>query len=135
MPDVNYVALIIAAIASMVVGFVWYGPLFGKAWMKLSGIKPEEMKKANKNMPKLYGTMYVASLLMAYVLGVFISYAGVTDVVGGATIGFWAWLGFIATMKLSEVLFEQRPMNLYYINVGYHLVVLVVMGAILAVWK
>lgn len=133
MPSVNYLALVVAGIASMVIGFLWYGNmLFGKAWMRYSGVSEGDMKKANKNMPILYGTMYVASLVMAYVLAVFISYAGAKDLVSGAMVGFWAGLGFIATTKLTEVLFDRKPMNLYYINVGYHVVTLVVMGAIIA---
>ena len=132
MPAVNYIALLVAGIASMVIGYLWYGPLFGKAWMKLSGISSADMEKGKKEMPKTYGIMYVSSLVMAYVLAVFISYAGAKDLVSGAMVGFWAGIGFVATVGLSMVLFDKKPFNLYLINVGYHVATLMVMGGIIS---
>lgn len=132
MPDVNYLAIIVAGVASMIIGYVWYGPLFGKNWMKLVGISQQDIEAGKKEMPKTYGLMYVSSIVMAYVLAVFIYYAAATDIVSGAMVGFWAWLGFVATVMSGSVLFEKRPVNLYYLNAGYNLVTLVVMGAIIA---
>jgi len=130
--DVNYVALLVAGVASMIIGYLWYSKtLFGNQRMKLSKVSEADIKAASKEMPKLYGTMYLASLVMAYVVAMFISKIGVTDVMGGVTVAFWAWLGFIATTMLTGVLYERKPLNLYFINAGYQLVTLVVMGAIL----
>lgn len=131
--NVNLLAVLVCGIASMVIGFVWYSKvLFGNVWMKLSGISEAQMKKANSNMPMLYGTMFIASLVMAYVLAHFASYAGAVTLMDGVVAGFWAWLGFVATTMLTGVLYEGKPMKLYFINAGYQLVTLVVMGAILA---
>lgn len=131
MMNVNWLAVIVAGIIPMVLGFIWYGPLFGKQWMKLTGHK----EMGNKDdMPRIYGTMYVASLVMAYVLAVFISYAGASTIGAGAMVGFWAWLGFVATTMLTGLLFNKKPMNLYFIDAGYQLVTLVLEGALLAVW-
>lgn len=135
MLPVNYVSVVVAALIPMVAGFVWYGPLFGKAWMKLSGVSREDVKEANKNMPRLYGTMFVGTLVTAYVLSQFVGFAAASTLYQGAVIGFWAWLGFVAAVMLSGVLFEKKPLKLYYINVGYHLVSFVLMGALLAVWR
>jgi hypothetical protein len=116
----------------MVVGFVWYSmAVFGKTWMKEAGISQEDMKKAGKEMPKTYGTMFVAALITAYVLSVFIDLAGAQDIMSAATVAFWAWLGFVATVLLSGVLFEGKSWNLWGINAGYHLVSMVVMSAVL----
>ena len=131
MPEVNYLAVLAAGIASMIIGYVWYGPLFGKQWMKASGVSAADVEAGKKDMPKTYGLMYISSVVMAYVLSVFIYYAGVTSMIEGAMIGFWAWLGFVATVMLGGVLFERRPVNLFYLNAGYNLVTLVVMGAVL----
>ncbi len=130
--DVNFVAVLLCGVASMVIGFLWYSKmLFGATWMKLSGISEADMKKANSNMPVMYGTMFVASLVMAYVLAHFAKYAGAATLMDGVVAGFWAWLGFVATTMLSGSLFESKPIKLYFINTGYQLVTLVVMGAIL----
>ena len=97
----------------MIIGFLWYSKmLFGATWMKLSGISEANMKKANSNMPILYGTMFVASLVMAYVLAHFAKYAGAATLTDGAVAGFWAWLGFVATTMLSSSLFESKPIKL-----------------------
>ncbi len=116
----------------MVIGFLWYSKmLFGNTWMKLSGISEAQIKKANSNMPMLYGTMFIASLVMAYVLAHFANYAGALTLMDGATAGFWAWLGFVATTMLTTVLYDGKPIKLYLINSGYQLVTLLVMGMIL----
>lgn len=135
---INYVAIILCAGASMVIGFLWYGPIFGKQWMKLVGMTKEKMEASKSEMPKTYGVMFVSSLLMAYALAHFIWYAapGSVTLVIGVKTALWGWVGFIATTTLSQFLFspDKKPMTLYYIDTGYYLVTLVVMGAILALW-
>ncbi len=130
--DINLIPILVCGVASMVIGFLWYSPfLFGNVWMKLSGISKETIKEANSKMPIIYGTMFVASLVMAYVLSMVVSLMGVTEVMDGVKAAVWVWLGFIATTMLTGVLYEGKPLKLYAINSGYHLVTLLVMGIIL----
>lgn len=135
--SVNYMAIAAAAIINMVLGFVWYGPLFGKPWMKMMGYSKEDMEKAKKSgmMPKLYATAFVGAVVMAYVLTHFVQLGGAMAAMDGAMVGFWIWIGFIATTTLSGLLWEQKPFNLYLLNNGYYLVLLLVNGALLAVWR
>ncbi len=79
--------------------------------------------------------MTLATLVMAYVLAHFANYMNAKSVSDGLQLGFWVWLGFIATSSLSPSNFENRPWGLYYIFVANQLVTLLVMGAILAVWR
>jgi hypothetical protein len=128
-----------AAIASMVLGFLWYGPIFGKMWMKMMGMKMADMKKAQaKGMTMQYGLMFVGSLVMAYVLAhalVFASaYTKTSGISAGLMVGMWNWLGFIAPVTLTSVLWEGKSWNLWLLNNGYYLVSLLTMGAILAMW-
>ena len=123
MQDVNWVAVIAAGIASMVVGFVWYGPLFGKMWMKMSGKKEMEDKS---QMPKTYAIMFIASLVTAYVL---------TVLGGSLQTAFWVWLGFQATLLLHSVLFEGKSWNFYFLNAGHQLVSLLAMSWVLSYFK
>lgn len=137
--EVNYLAVLIAAVASMAVGFVWYGPvLFGKAWMKLMGHTKEAMEKAKKEMGKTYTISFVGALVMAYVLTHVVAqgqaFYGTDPVMTGLMAGFWSWLGFVAPVQMTEVLFGSKKWNLYFINTGYQLVSLLVMGVIISLW-
>ena len=128
-PVINLVAVLVGAIASMVIGMIWYGPLFGKTWMNLMGINKSKMKDATKS----YLIQFVGAIVMVYVLAHFVQYAGAKDIIGGLQTGFWIWLGFIATVGLGSILWDGKPLELYLINMGYHLVTLLIVGTILAV--
>ena len=131
--SVNLVAVVIAAVANMAIGFLWYSmSVFGKPWMKLLGLTKEDLEKAKREMGPKYGIMVVASLVMACILAGIVGLAGSNTLVGGAKVGFAVWLGFVATIGLNSYIFESKPINLYFINVGYYLVALVVQGVILA---
>jgi hypothetical protein len=123
--------VVAAAIASMVVGMLWYGPLFGKEWMKLMKISPAKMKQMGKSAGNSYFYAFVAALISAFVLSIFINFANATTIGEGAVIGVWAWLGFIATTTLNSVLWEGKSENLYLLNNSHQLVNFAVMGAIL----
>ncbi|MBI2022290.1 DUF1761 domain-containing protein [Candidatus Daviesbacteria bacterium] len=132
MPEVNFVEIVVAAVAAIILGFLWYGPIFGKTWMKLTGVTEAKIKEAKeKGMTKSYVLMMVGSLIMAYVLASFIELTGMVGAVGGATTGFWAWLGFAATVQSSKVLWGSDSWNLYFLETGYYLVSLLVMGAVM----
>jgi hypothetical protein len=131
--DVNLVAVLACGLAAMVVGFLWYSKaLFADSWMKLSGISMADIEKSKARMPVIYGTMFVGALVQAYVLAQLVHLVGALDITSGAIVGFFAWLGFVGPVMLSSVLFEGRPVKLYFINAGYQLVNMIIMGVILA---
>jgi hypothetical protein len=131
-PVINYVAIVAAAVASMAIGFVWYGPLFGQKWMKLSGIGMKQIEAAKAGMPARYLAAFVTSLVSAFVLAYFVDFADATTVLAGAVVGFWAWLGFVATVSAGSVLWENKPFGLYVLNNAHNVINFAVMGAILA---
>lgn len=138
-PDINYLAVIAATVSSIVLGFAWYGPLFGKPWMKLMGFTPESMEKAKaKNMNGTYAIMMASSFVMAYVLAhvtIFaMSYTQTYGIMGGLMSGFWNWLGFVAPVMMGAQLWEGKPWKLFWIQAGYYLVSLLIQGVILATW-
>lgn len=132
MPAVNYIAVLLAAVASMVVGYLWYGPLFGKKWMSLMGVK--EMGDKSQ-MPKNYSIVFVGSLVTAYVTAVFLGLTNMTTLTGALTLAFWAWLGFQAPLLVSSVLWEGKSWNLYCLNAVYWLVNLLVISSVLSYLK
>jgi len=133
--QLNYVAIIVAAVVSMAIGFLWYSPsMFGKQWRKLMGIKKKDMKKMEKKGKQSMIWAFISIIVTAGVLSLIIKWLGLNTWQAGANIGFWIWLGFVATSQLGIVLWEGKPLKLYLINAGHHLVSLAVMGAILAAW-
>ena len=139
MIPINYLAVLAAAVLNMIVGFLWYGPLFGKQWMALSGMSQDKLEAAKqKGMGKSYALMFVGALAMAYVMShalIFASeYLGEVGVTAGLMTGFWNWLGFVAPVTLGTVLWDGKPWGLWILNNAYYLLSLMIMGVILALW-
>lgn len=138
-PEVNYLAILTCGIASMILGSVWYGPLFGKPWMTMSGIKkPDVITTAiKKSMARSYFLMFIGSLLMAFILSNILAYnvPASAGIVAGLAAGFCNWLGFVAPVTLGTVLWESKPWKLWFINAGYYLLQLMVFGVILVLWR
>ena len=139
---INWLAVLVAGISAFVLGGVWYSPLlFGKAWMSENKMTVEDVKKGNAG--KIYGWAFILSLIMAANLGMFLkdtpaecigNCAQKTDVTWGAIAGFLA--GIWAFCGLAIVgLFEHKTARYIFINGGYLLVALILMGAIIGVWR
>jgi hypothetical protein len=132
----NFLAVLVAAVVATVVGMLWYGPLFGESWSKLIGMTPEKMAAVKKQgMTGKYVANFIAALIMAYVLAQSIYARPFLGFLGGFVLSFWIWLGFIATVALGMVLWEGKPMKLYWINTLYYLVSLCLMSAVLVAWR
>lgn len=129
----SYWGILVAAIAQVVIGSLWYGPLFGNTWMKLSGIKKPKVinSQMKKHMMASYIWMFISSIVMAYVLKVVILQFPFASATGVAITAFIVWIGFIAPVQLGMVLWEGKPFKLYAINVLYYLVALIVSALIL----
>ncbi len=133
---INYLAILAAAAVSMAIGFIWYGPLFGKIWAKLVKISETDMQRST--IPMLL--MVIFSLLRAFILRHFIVYAAYfypsySKLSLGLITSFWAWLGFVLTAIAGAYVFAQRRKKLIIIDTGYNLVNLLAIGALLAVWN
>ncbi|HYE16070.1 MAG TPA: DUF1761 domain-containing protein [Pyrinomonadaceae bacterium] len=132
---INYLAVAVAALAYWALGAVWYGA-FERPFVALMRWTPEQVAamQAQGAGPEI-GAALVTSLVLAFVLAHFLKFTGAETAAKGAQTGLWLFVGFVATTNLETVLFESRPLGLYLINNGYHLVGLLGMGALLAVWR
>jgi hypothetical protein len=139
MITINYLAVAACGVLSMGLGTLWYGPLFGKPWMKMMGISKGEMNaETKKAMMKSYSLMFAGSLITAFVFAhVLDSFAiaqGTSGISAGLMGGFWMWIGFMAPVTLGSTLWEGKPWKLFAINSGYNLVFLMLSGVILSLW-
>ncbi|HVY01464.1 MAG TPA: DUF1761 domain-containing protein [Candidatus Nanoarchaeia archaeon] len=122
--------IITATLASIVLGFSWYGPWFGKKWMKYMKITQKQMKAAQKKgMPaSSYFWMILSALIPAIVFSVFAPETALAAI-GKALL---IWIGFFVPVQIGSVNWEGRPWGFFFLNVGYHLVNLVIMALIFA---
>lgn len=127
---INWLSVIVAAITAFVVGGVWYGPLFGRAWMAAFSISDEDLAK--RNVAKTSGLSLILAFIAALILEMFIGVQ--TNLAFGVSAGFFAGFGWVATMLGILYLFEMRSLKAYMINAGYCIVALTVMGAVLGAW-
>jgi hypothetical protein len=136
---VNLWAVLACAVATMVVGFLWYSPaLFANPWMRLMGYDPNDkarIAEMQKSAGPSYGMSFIASILSSLVLAKIIMIANVTTPLYGMKIALAIWLGFVTTVQLTNSLFMKQPAKLYMINTGYQLVCYLASGAILGAWQ
>jgi len=131
MPEVNYLAVIAAAIATFALGGLWYSPaLFGKVWQREAGVTEEKMKSAN--MMLIFGLTFVLALIAAWVFALFLGPRPPMALGLGA--GFSAGLCWVAASLGINYLFERKSLKLWLINGGYHTLQFTIIGLILALW-
>lgn len=122
--EINLLWAVVAGVINMVIGFLWYGPLFSKPWMRLQGLTPEKIKEQSQAM----GTTYLLSFVMAVVSAtvyqwIFLLYntASLSEALLLAVI---VWIGFVFTVMTNRSLFVKAPFALVLIDSGYYLAAL-----------
>lgn len=128
----NIWAILVATLSTFVIGWLWYGPFFGKAWLSVVGLNEEELK--NANMGKIFGFSFIFELIMAFNLAMFLNDPSI-GISEGALYGFLTGFGWIFFAFAVNGLFERRSWKYIFINGGYWVVAFTVMGLILGAWK
>ena len=127
---INWLSVVIAAVSSFLVGGVWYGPLFGRAWMAEFNFSEADLAK--RNMALVFGGALLLALVASINLEMFIGPKA--DLAFGATAGLLAGIGWVSTFLGILYLFEMRSLKAFFINAGYCTVSLTLMGMILGAW-
>jgi len=129
---INWLAIIVAGLSAFIVGGIWYSkPLFGNAWMADSNLTIEQVQAGSKG--KILGFTAMFSLIMAINLGMFLADAK-TDLAWGTTAGFLAGIWTFSAIAIHS-LFELKGWRYIFVNGGYSLVSLTLMGAIIGAWR
>ncbi len=128
--NINWLSVMIAAISTFLIGGIWYGPLFGKAWMEAFGYSEDDLKK--RSIPKTFGLSLLLAFIAALILEMFIGPEA--NMIFGSLAGFFAGFGWVATFLGILYLFEMQSMKVYLINAGYCVLSLTLMGLILGIW-
>lgn len=143
--DLNWLAILIAIVSNVIIGFVWYAKQVptGRIWMREMKI-PADAKPTGKQMAKSLTLMLIGTFLLMFVFQhVFLAFRdayrldgerlvdGLT-MVDGLSGGFFTWLGFFLPVTLGTVAWEGKSWSLFFVNTSYHLVTLLIAGAIFA---
>lgn len=126
--DINWIAMVLAALAGFLVGGVWYGPLFLKPWLREAGITEEMMGKRHPAI--VYGGAFLLNLFASFILGHVLATYGAPDLGVSIMIAGGVALGFIATAFGVNYLFASKSLKLFAIDAGYWIVIYSLMGAI-----
>ena len=144
MHDVNPLAVLVAGVLPMVIGALWYGPLFGKRWMELMESTPEELQQ-DFNPVRTYGVSFVLALVTAFVLAQLVADVAPRDVSSmegsagsgmiGVHVGLMVLVAFVLPAAHQSVAFEKRKAGLAWMNVAYNGVALIAQAVVVAVWR
>ncbi|MCA9382835.1 DUF1761 domain-containing protein [Candidatus Dojkabacteria bacterium] len=132
--EVHYASILLATVASMVIGMLWYGPVFGNIWLGLVGKKKEDMQMKPSDMPMAV----VVALLMAVGLNSVLQFSAKFSELGEITnvlaTAFMISLTFVAPAGLNLVIWEGRKPKLFLLNLAYFFTNFLVMGLIISIW-
>ncbi len=130
---INWWAVLVAAVVNMVVGFLWYGPLFSTVWLRLMDKRPEEIQGGDS--PLTYLIPVVGAFVSATVLAMVLGLLRVFTLWGGAGWGAMLWFAFGGTGLLTTGVFEDRKAGLSWLFIAYMVLVHAAQGAMFAVWR
>jgi len=130
---VNYWSVLLASVSYLIIGSLWYSPLlFGKLWIKLNGFCDEDLK-SEKPMWLILLLSFLSAAVASFVISAVLGNRASADF--GAIIGAIIAICWISMSKLTDVLFENRPVKLFLLHAGFDLVSFMVMGAIVGYWR
>ena len=136
MPDlgsINWLAVLVAVISAQVLGFLWYGPLFGKQWMAALGRTQEEIRAEGPGPAMMVGIVH--SILNAVAVAIILTMSDTPDLVSGVKIGLLTSIGFAAISVVTQAMYEKRPWTTTWLYSGFLVVTITAMGAILGAWQ
>ena len=132
MQDFNYLAILVAGVVPMVIGAIWYGPLFGKRWLRLMETTEEEIAR-DFNPLKTYGLAFLLALATAFGLAVLLD--GYSGALHGFHAAMVAVIAFVLPVGYQTVAFEKRKSGLFALNLGFNLIAILGQAILLSVWK
>lgn len=136
---INYWAILVCGVLAMVIGWLWYGPLFGRQWMQVvgaEGMDEAAIKEMQKKAMPLYGVQLVLVLFQVWVLAYYI--AGWKEA-SGLTNAMWIWAAFIMPTIAGTAMWNNDTVRIawtrFFIQAGYQLVLFILFGLILGLWR
>jgi hypothetical protein len=135
-PPIHVLPVLVSAIVAFCLGALWYSPaLFGKAWVAANRLTDEQIARMRSAAPKAYGISLVCFLVMAVAMAVLVARVQPVGLLGGLKLGALVGIGFAAMVSLTANMYSDKPIAAWAIDAGYQVTYLIVMGAVLTVWR
>lgn len=133
---INYLAVVVATVAAFALGGLWYSPLlFAKMWVAAHGYTEEQVNAMQKGAGKAYGVSLVCQWLIALAIAVLVGYLHLVNLSQGLKLSMLIWVGFAVPLGLMANMFTEKRITVFFIDTGYQLVYLLIMGAIITLWQ
>lgn len=129
--DLNWWAVLVSTALAFVLGGIWYGPLFGQAWLNALGKTEADIEPSASPFVISFFTAFLTAVVLAWL----IIALEITSASGGALLGLVTGIGFIATAMASDAAFCRWSLHLFMIQSGYRVLYSVLMGAVLGAWQ
>ena len=133
---INWLAVLVVAVANFFVGAIWYTVLFGKLWIQLNGYSEQQVKEMQAKMSpvRFFGGMVLSQLILALATAVVLTGFADLNLQTALVVGLAFWL-VSAAISMTNHLASDKPDALYLLNVSCHLVYLVVASVVLGLWR
>ncbi len=131
--QINWLAVLVAAVAYFLLGAIWYSFLFRDAWIKASGVNVND-PNAKKGVAGIMIASFITIVVTSIGLAFFITRIASWGWMSGLKVGLIAGICFCATAICNSYLYEKRPLALHLINSFYNIVGCIIAGIIIAVW-
>ena len=136
----HIVPIVLAVVIAQVVGFIWYGVLFGKKWEVVVGVTEEQKKmpRGGKTMMAIHGTNLLLSVVLYVALSIIIGSFDAINAVQAMWVAILVWLGVIVPMQGQMALYSNKTKHLgwsmFLINISYQLILSIIAGLLIGVW-
>jgi hypothetical protein len=137
--NINYMAVLLCTFLSMVLGYVWYGPLFGKKWMEIVGVTSDDMEKRKemqKGVGKLYLVQFLLTLFQVFILSFFLN---MFDKSLSLEHSFWYWAAFVMPTIAGSSMWNNDSSKVawsrFLIQSGYQLILFIMFALVLSNWR
>jgi heme/copper-type cytochrome/quinol oxidase subunit 4 len=133
--NINWLAVLAAAVINFFVGAIWYTALFGKLWIKLNGYSEQQVKEMQAKMspPRFFGGMILSQIVLALAVAFVLTSFAEPNLQTSVLVGLAFWL-VSAAISMTNHLASDKPDALYVLNVACHLIYLLIVGALLGIW-
>jgi hypothetical protein len=133
--DVNYLAVIAAAILAFGFGSLWYGVALAKPWMAAQGFTVEDLEADTRSMGTTFGLTFLVYLFLALVMAMLVDLTKPMNVNQGLWLGAMVWFGFMVPVNLTGVLYARKRISLFVIDALFQLIIALMVAGVVTAWR